>query len=161
MEMCECKCDEVLEPMHYKQSCAYVSVPQMITNEAGERSGMVEQIASAVGPVCPTANCSSLMKIQRYLSSPPPVLVCVGLVWESVEAQASTIKSVLNNIQQSIDIHKAFHGVTQPMTASLQAIICTFESRFCCFFCLANKGWRLFDDTKHETVCKKSIRTCL
>jgi|EP00966_Prymnesium_polylepis_P140125 hypothetical protein len=118
MEMCECVCDEMLEPMHYKQSCAYVSVPQMLKPQ--EPVGMLDQIASSIGPTCPTANCSSTMKIQRYLMSPTPGLICIALTWEDLEAQPNSIQLLMSHVQQRIDIQRAFHGVAQSTVASLK-----------------------------------------
>ena len=118
MEMCECVCDEMLEPMHYKQSCAYVSVPQMLKPQ--EPVGMLEQIASSIGPTCPTANCSSTMKIQRYLMSPTPGLICIALTWEDLEVQPNSIQLLMSHVQQRIDIQRAFHGVAQSTMASLK-----------------------------------------
>lgn len=147
--MCECpETLEMLEPMHYKQSCAYVSVPQMLSKaQAGEPTGLLEQIASATGPVSPMANSSSLMKIQRYLMSPMPGLVSIGLIWEDLEAHPNIIQLVMQHVYQRIDVQRAFHGVAQPTTASLKAIVCTVDnSNFCAFAVDSNHSWHWFDD---------------
>lgn len=124
MEMCECVCDEMLEPMKYNQSCVYVSVPLILKNVAGQPSSMLEQIASAPGPGCPTANCTERMSIKRYLMSPTPRMISVALTWNDVEAQPNSIHLVMQHVPQRIDLQRAFHGVTQPTVASLKVGTC-------------------------------------
>lgn len=119
-EMCDCVCDEVLEPLHFRQSCAYAAVSKMISDSPGQQCSIHQQTASGIGPVCPTANCSSVMRIHRYLKTPTPALLSIGLVWETAGAQAASIRLLLQKIPQQIDLQQAFHGVEHSVSANIK-----------------------------------------
>jgi len=123
MEMCECVCDEMLEPLHYKQSEAYVSVPLLLSSPPSEGSPLAAPLSSSTGPLCPTANCGKRMRILRYLMAPMPSLLVVGLSWDATAVQPSSIHSVLTLIEQTIDLQAAFKSLPQPATASLRGVL--------------------------------------
>jgi len=127
MEMCECSCDEMLEPLHYKQTAAYVSVPLLLTAaSSGDTSaGLAGQLASSAGPLCPTANCARDMKILRYLMPQMPSLLIICLSWDQTAAQSNVIQAVLAAVPQTIDLQAAFKSVPQPATASLRGALCS------------------------------------
>merc|ERR1711988_931940 len=102
---------------------------------------MLEQIASAPGPDCPTANCSTRMRIQRYLMAPIPRLISIALTWDHLEAQPNSIHVFMQHVQQQIDLQRAFHGVPQSTVVSLKAIICTSDSHFCGFAVDSSFSW--------------------
>jgi len=128
MEMCECSCDEMLEPLHYKQAAAYVSVPlllhQLSAGQADVACTLTAQLASTAGPLCPTANCGNHMTILRYLMPPMPGLLPVGLSWESAPAQPATVHQLLAALPTTIDLQSAFKSTPQPATASLRGVLC-------------------------------------
>jgi len=123
--MCECVCDEMLEPLHYKQSAAYVSVPLLLSSPPSEGSPLAAQLASSSGPLCPTSNCGKRMRILRYLMAPMPSVFIVGLSWDAMAGQPSTIHSVVSLIEQTIDLQSAFKSLPQPATASLRGMLAT------------------------------------
>ena len=127
MEMCECVCDEMLEPLHYKQPMAYVSVPLLLAAATvdGAATALVSQLASSDGPLCPTANCGQRMKILRYLMAPIPSLLIIGFMFEGGAVQPNTIQSLLHAIPSTIDLQQAFKSVPQPATASLYGVLCS------------------------------------
>jgi len=130
MEMCECSCDEMLEPLHYKQSAAYVSVPLLLNALPAEGGVLASQLASSIGPLCPTANCGNRMRILRYLMSPMPNLLTVGLAWDSTPAQPNAIHALLSSIELSFDLQHAFKSVPQPASASIRGVLCGAGATF-------------------------------
>jgi hypothetical protein len=130
MEMCECTCDEMLEPLHYKQSAAYVSVPLLLSAPPGEAGVLASQLASSIGPTCPTANCGNRMRIQRYLMPPMPNLLAVGLAWDQTPVQPNTIHALLSNVELTFDLQNAFRSVPQPATASIRGVLCSANGTF-------------------------------
>lgn len=157
MEMCECTCDEMLEPLHYKSSVSTISVPLLLGaqgtgSEAGAIS-LASQLASAIGPRCPTANCGNRMRIQRYLMSPMPNMLSVGLAWDSTSAQSNTIHALLTNVELSIDLQSAFRSVPQPATATIRGVLCSANGAFSSL-CLdpATSVWHYHGDGSSEVV---------
>ena len=146
MEMCECSCDEMLEPLHYKQCAAYVSVPLLLNAPPSEGGGVLaSQLASSVGPLCPTANCGARMRIQRYLMSPMPSLLTVGLAWDSTPCQPNAIHALLSSVELSFDLQRAFRSVPQPATVSIRGLLCATGSAsagLCGCICRLSR-WRL------------------
>uniref|UniRef100_A0A7S3RZ30 RanBP2-type domain-containing protein n=1 Tax=Emiliania huxleyi TaxID=2903 RepID=A0A7S3RZ30_EMIHU len=119
MEMCECTCGELLEPMSYKQCATYVSVPTVLMREG---TSLTSQLATVVGPGCPVANCGSRMHIQRYLMQPMPSVITVALVWDA--AVASDVGAVLQRVELQLEVHRAFKGITSNVQASLRGMMC-------------------------------------
>jgi len=101
MEMCECTCGELLEPMSYKQCATYVSVPTVLMREG---TSLTSQLATVVGPGCPVANCGSRMHIQRYLMQPMPSVITVALVWDA--AVASDVGAVLQRVELQLEVRR-------------------------------------------------------
>jgi len=153
MEMCECSCDEMLEPLHYKQSAAYVSVPLLLNAPPGEGNVLASQLASSVGPLCPTANCGNRMRILRYMMSPMPNLLTVGLAWDSTPVQPNAIHALLACVELSFDLQNAFKSVPQPATASIRGVLCSVGATFHSFaYDAANSVWHYSGDGISEVV---------
>jgi hypothetical protein len=131
MEMCECTCDEMLEPLHYRQSTAYVSVPlllqQLASGPATAAGALTSQLASSAGPLCPTYNCGNRMQILRYLMQPMPGLLPVGLSWETVPPAPPVVHQLLRALPTSIDMQHAFKSAPQPATATLRGVLCSSQ----------------------------------
>jgi hypothetical protein len=131
MEMCECTCDEMLEPLHYRQSTAYVSVPlllqQLASGPATAAGALTSQLASSAGPLCPTYNCGNRMQILRYLMQPMPGLLPVGLSWETVPPAPPVVHQLLRALPTSIDMQHAFKSAPQPATAMLRGVLCSSQ----------------------------------
>ena len=158
MEMCECSCGELLEPMAYKQCAAYVSVPLLLASvaTAAEKGVLVAgslaaQIGVACGPEFPLPNCASQMRIQRYLMQPLPTILAVALVRDATssapsggdetDAQiADNPAALLERIDLHIDLQHAFKGLNQPMLARLCGLVCQTGRSHCAFFCEAPAG---------------------
>ena len=100
MEMCECRCGELLEPMSYKQCATYVSVPLLLSAQGPQHATLSAQMAASVGPECPVANCRTRMQIQRYLMQPVPVVLTVALVWDSSSGSASDVAALLQRARR-------------------------------------------------------------
>jgi len=157
IEMCECTCGELLEPISYKQLASYVSVPMLLSSPvAPGTSALTAQLSSLQGPECPVANCSARMQIQRYLMLPMPQVLTVALVWDAPPSEASAvgdIATVLQRIELQIDVQRAFKGVTQPTTATLRGMMCQHGSRYCAFFYDGvQRTWQWFDDSTVQPV---------
>ena len=132
MEMCECTCDEMLEPLHYRQSTAYVSVPlllqQLASGPATAAGALTSQLASSAGPLCPTYNCGQRMQVGRYLMQPMPGLLPVGLSWETVPPAPPVVHQLLRALPTSIDLQHAFKSAPQPATATLRGVLCSSKN---------------------------------
>ena len=141
-EMCECVCDEMLEPMQHKHACTYVSIAQLLRAQPNSPGSFVDLIGSGSGPICPQANCSAVMKIQRYLMSPTPVLISIGLVWDDVDiAQPNANQVLLRQITPHLDMQRAFRGVREPSSAALKAVLCASDDRLLSFVNDAQGSW--------------------
>lgn len=139
MEMCECSCGELLEPMSYRQCATYVSVPLALQRD---RSSLTAQLSTVVGPDCPVASCGTRMHIQRYLMQPMPTVITLALVWDV--ATASDIGAVLRRIELQMEVHRAFKGITSNVTASLRGMMCKSGSQHCGFFLeLTQRTWQV------------------
>merc|ERR1719238_480952 len=127
--MCECTCDEMLEPLHYKQTAAYVSVALLLQSASTNENTnlLASQLASSIGPLCPTANCGNRMRILRYLMSPMPSLLTVGLSWDQTPVQSSAIQAVLTAVEGHMDMQHAFKSIPQPATAALRGVLCSAQ----------------------------------
>jgi len=142
MEMCECTCGELLEPMQYKQCATYVSVPLLLAGPAGS---LTAQLSTSSGPDCPVVNCGTRMQIQRYLMQPVPTLLTIALVWDPTTP--GDIAGVLQRIEQQMDVTRAFKGVAQPRSAILRGLMCQHGARYCAFFFdTTMRNWMWFDD---------------
>uniref|UniRef100_A0A7S2BVN0 USP domain-containing protein n=1 Tax=Haptolina brevifila TaxID=156173 RepID=A0A7S2BVN0_9EUKA len=147
MEMCECSCDEMLEPLSYKQTAAYVSVPLLLNSSSDPSGSLVAQLASAAGPLCPTANCGNRMKIMRYLMPAMPNLINICFSWGQTTAQPSVTQTLLAAVPQTIDLQHAFKSVPQPATASVRGLLCSLGSSFFSFSYDATMGsWLVSGD---------------
>lgn len=151
-EMCECSCDEMLEPMHYMQCLAYVSVPVLLKTQHEKSGNISAQLSMAPGPFCPTANCSARMQIQRYLTQPAPLLIAVGLAWENGATSQSDITDLVGLIDTDLDIQEAFKGVSQPGTAVLQSMLCLAPTQQYCGFSYDGTSWKWYDETTHLII---------
>ena len=153
MEMCECMCDEMLEPLHYNQAAAYVSVPLLLeharTGGVDASSALTSQLASSSGPLCPTANCGQRMKILRYLMQPMPSLLIIGLSWESTPAIPTSIHQLFSAIPATIDLQSAFKSTPQPATATLRGLLCVTSTTYYSYaYDIAASAWiHTFDGT--------------
>jgi hypothetical protein len=85
------------------------------------------QLASSVGPLCPTANCGNRMRILRYLMSPMPSLLTVGLSWDQTPVQPSAIHALLSLVEGQMDLQHAFKSIPQPATASIRGVLCSSQ----------------------------------
>ena len=154
MEMCECTCDEMLEPLHYKQPVAAISVPVVLGSlaDGGGASAIISQLAACPGPLCPTANCGNRMKILRYLMPPMPAAFSIGLTWDSAPPQSNTIHSLLSSVPTTIDLQQAFKSVPQPATASLRGLLCAQGAAFHSFGYDPAVGWLHWGDGSSAAV---------
>jgi hypothetical protein len=120
-----------------------VSVGTMLDAPPSAPGSLFEQIASGTGPACPTANCSAIMKIQRYLLSPSPYFVSIGLLWDDVDedAPSNVIQTLLQQVTLSIDLQRVFHGVKNPTSATLKALLCMSDDHLASFAIDAHGNW--------------------
>jgi uncharacterized OB-fold protein len=154
MEMCECSCDEMLEPMPMKQTVAYVSVSQMLGVASTDGSVLASQLATSVGPQCPTANCGNRMRILRYLMDPVPCLLAIGLAWDQATAvQPNNIHGILSAVDPVINLQEAFKSVPQPATASLRGLLCSLAGAFHSFsHDSSSSTWHWYGDGTSSAV---------
>lgn len=142
-EMCECTCDEMLEPIQYKTCCAYISATQMVLSCSSQTTKLVDVLRSRNGPICPVPNCSTVMKIHRYLMSPFPSFITVGLVWDYADegTQQNAVQTFLSRIDFLIDLQQGFSGLTEPTLASLTTVFCASDDRYVSFWVDSNSRW--------------------
>ena len=160
LEMCECECGEMLEPMSYKNFATAVSVAQIVGNApaAGQPSSLVTQLGQAAGPACPSAACGSRMSIVRYLMPPVPGWMCVALQYppRSGPPESADISTLLQRVDLEVDLQRAFRGVLTPLKMSLRGVLCSAATRCSAYF-LSKEGatqgsWVCFDDDAVTTV---------
>ena len=128
MEMCECEgpCGEMLEPMTYKQSAAFVSVPTMLGAQPGQPGSLLQQLSTAVGPNCPLPSCPKQMCIQRYLMQPMPQVIGISLTYDSMGAAAfdsNILSAVFSRVETEFDLQTTYKGVAQPTVAKLVGML--------------------------------------
>lgn len=90
MEICECSCGEVLDPLSHKQMAIYVPVPALLAARADR---LTAPLAHLEGPSCHSASCSQRMRTRRYLMQPIPAVVTFALVWGKAESMAPRSRS--------------------------------------------------------------------
>ena len=64
-------------------------------------------------------------QIQRYLMQPVPVVLTVALVWDSSSASPSNVAALLQRVDLTMDLQRAFKGVAQPTPISLRGMYAT------------------------------------
>jgi len=128
MEMCECSCGELLKPVSYTQCASYASV-SLVTRDG---ASLTTHLSTAAGPDCPVATCGSRMRIQRYLMQPMPAFLTVALVRDPLyPAEACAL---LDRVELTMEVHRAFKGVSASTQAVLAGLICRNGPRHCGFF---------------------------
>jgi len=125
MEMCECNyngCGEMLEPMTYKQSASFVSVPTLLGLQSGVPGTIAQQLATALGPNCPVPTCKKQMGIQRYLMQPVPQVMSISFTYEGMGATSfggDILGALLPKAEMQLDLQQTYKGVSQPVVGSL------------------------------------------
>ena len=163
MEMCECSapCGEMLEPMTYKQSACFVSVPALLGAQSGQPgSSLLHQLSSAIGPGCPLPNCAKQMSIQRYLMQPTPQVLAVSFTYDSMGGaayEANVLSALFARVETQFDLQQTYKGVSQPMMVQLVGMLCCAQGvptpRYSAFFFDATaRQWCSLDDSSYSPI---------
>ena len=172
MEMCECKaeifldggsrraCGEMLEPMTYKQSACFVSVPALLGAQPGQPGSLLHQLSTAAGPNCPLPNCAKQMVIQRYLMQPTPQVLAVSFTYDSMGDAAyepNVLGAVFARVETHFDLQRTYKGVAQPTMANLVGMLCCTQGvptpRYSAFFFDGTaRQWCMFDDASNTPI---------
>lgn len=160
MEMCECSCGEMLEPMTYKQSACFVSVPALLGAQPGQPGSLLHQLSTAIGPSCPLPNCAKQMSIQRYLMQPTPQVLAVSFTYDSMGGAAyepNVLSAVFARVETQFDLQQTYKGVAQPMMVQLVGMLCCAQGvptpRYSAFFFDATaRQWCSLDDSTYSPI---------
>ena len=160
MEMCECECAEILDPMTYKQFTAFVSVPALLRanpSGGGAAGALLRQLATVPGPPCPLPHCSKQMAIHRYLMPPFPRVLAVSLTYDGMGGggfDGALLAGVFAHLDAEIELQQAYKGIATSMPAVLVGMLgCSpvvhahGAGRYVGFFNEGGREWCCFDDT--------------
>jgi len=151
----------MLEPMTYKQSASFVSVPTMLGAQIGQPGSLLNQLSTASGPSCPLPNCTKTMNIQRYLMPALPQVMTVSFTYEAMGAAAydsNILSAVYARIETSFDVQGTYKGVAAPTAANLVGMLTCSQGQqggpqYLGFFVDPATGqWGNFDHTSTEIV---------
>jgi len=158
--MCECSCGEMLEPMTYKQSACFVSVPALLGAQPGQPGSLLHQLSTAIGPSCPLPNCAKQMSIQRYLMQPTPQVLAVSFTYDSMGGAAyepNVLSAVFARVETQFDLQQTYKGVAQPMMVQLVGMLCCAQGvptpRYSAFFFDGTaRQWCSLDDSSYSPI---------
>jgi len=93
------------------------------------------------------------MRILRYLMSPMPNLLSVGLAWDTMPVQPNAIHALLTSIELSLDLQHAFKSVPQPASASMRGLLCSAGTSFHSFsYDTTTSTWYYYGEGTSEVV---------
>lgn len=133
------------------------------SNTTAQTGGSFEEALIAAESIDHSSNTSSTtpgrksLPLTRLLSRPK--VVTLGVVWESPQAPADAIAATMHALSTSLDISKAFAGVSSSgagadsVTYHLQGLVCYSRSHYKAFALSREVGaWLLFDDADVSVV---------